>query len=105
MNATIQRAVDTYGYERIVAETLEKLTNLASSIAHQMPFGHYQSHRIYDDIADAYIHLEMMAYIATSDETQKDVKVLIHDRLIRLQKKLDLLNGRNETWQQSTSTE
>ena len=100
MNDTLKRTVDTNGYEIIAAETLEKLANLASSIAHQMPYGHYQSHRIYDDIANAYIHLEMMAYIATCDETQKEIKTLIHDRLIRMEKKLDLIQGRNEECQQ-----
>lgn len=96
MNLTAKRAVDTYGVDIIVAETLENLANLTSSIAHQMPYGNYQSYRILDAIADACIHLDMLAYIATSDDTQKDVKVLIHDRLIRLEKRLDLIQGRNE---------
>lgn len=100
MNETAKRAVDTYGVAIIVAETIESLSNLVSSIAHQTPYGHYQSTRVYDDIADACIHMEMMAYIATNDDTQKAVRDIIHKRLARLDEYLDTIQGRNEQCQQ-----
>lgn len=105
MNETAKRYADTYGVENTVAETIETLSKLIGSIAHQSPYGHYQSPRIYDDIADACIHLEMMAYIATNDATQKAVVDIIHNRLKRLDIRLDVIKRSKEKWQPSTSTE
>lgn len=97
MNETAKRAVDTLGVAITVSETIETLSNLISSIAHQTTYGHYQSTRIYDDIADACIHLEMMAYIATNDATQKAVVNRIHQLLARLDHRIDVITTEDQT--------
>ena len=100
MNTIAKRYADTIGVENTVSETIEILSNLIGSIAHQTPFGHYQSPRIYNDIAEACIHLEMMAYIATNDDTLEAVKKFQHNRLERLNIRINVIERSVEQCQQ-----
>lgn len=97
MYRTCKKAVDTFGKDNQTNMATEELAELIVAINHWRR-GKVGKDAVLEEIADCYIMLLQLTYIVTD---ASDFSPIIAE----LERKLQRLNKRLETWQQSTSTE
>lgn len=89
MNAICKKAVDTYGKELQINQSIEEMGELIASINH-FRRGIVSKSEVLSEIADVFIMCEQLAYIIEGTEEGVDMcKDIIVQKLLRLEKRIN----------------